>query len=380
MTGIRPLDGPRDLPRLREHLLHSWRQDGPLARAVEIQRGLMRAERHPAALADDPAGSLPEDHWHRKVLADAALWWVDADMCELLQAAESGLPADTLLDDALVPQPHGLVVFERSLASLDAKTGERAMMVDAIAWGGVRIIDKTLGPRWALGIASYQRMNLDDGLTADEMEHAANSGALAEITTRVNAPVGVSVVAHGDIWAPLGRSDWIEGSRLNSDTLAGTRFLDRERDLGGSLGALTLDEQTAIRASFNASAIEDRRRLATLWLLAVQPGIAETVLDHGDRAIRRREQRAGREPQPVRIIMLPRRRRAAGTSEPTGRHLRVRTLVNGFWRNQPYGKGRAYRRPTWIAPFWRGPEDGPISTAQTVRVVRPLTDDELEGE
>jgi hypothetical protein len=46
----------------------------------------------------------------------------------------------------------------------------------------------------------------------------------------------------------------------------------------------------------------------------------------------------------------------------------VRTLVAGHWRNQVCGAGRQERRLTWIEPFWRGPESGPISNP--IRVAR----------
>jgi hypothetical protein len=52
-------------------------------------------------------------------------------------------------------------------------------------------------------------------------------------------------------------------------------------------------------------------------------------------------------------------------------------MVEGFWRNQPYGPGRQYRRPKYIDSYWRGPVDGPVHTPEKVRVVRTLTDDEL---
>ena len=49
-----------------------------------------------------------------------------------------------------------------------------------------------------------------------------------------------------------------------------------------------------------------------------------------------------------------------------GEHLlRVRTLVEGFYRNQPYGPQHSLRRVQWIEPFWRprlGEEDLPTST------------------
>jgi hypothetical protein len=46
-----------------------------------------------------------------------------------------------------------------------------------------------------------------------------------------------------------------------------------------------------------------------------------------------------------------------------------RVWVTGHWRNQPYELRRALRRPTYIHPFLRGPEDAPIKLSTTVRIL-----------
>lgn len=56
--------------------------------------------------------------------------------------------------------------------------------------------------------------------------------------------------------------------------------------------------------------------------------------------------------------------RAAG--EATGRHITVRTLVSGHWRNQPCGIGHLERKVIWIEPFWRGPEAAPLTEKRAV--------------
>lgn len=45
-----------------------------------------------------------------------------------------------------------------------------------------------------------------------------------------------------------------------------------------------------------------------------------------------------------------------------------RTVVNGHWRNQPYGPGRALRKPIYIEPFLRGPSGAPIIIRPTVKM------------
>lgn len=39
---------------------------------------------------------------------------------------------------------------------------------------------------------------------------------------------------------------------------------------------------------------------------------------------------------------------------------KVQFLVRGHWRQQAHGPGRTLRKPIWIEPFWKGPEDSRI--------------------
>lgn len=45
-------------------------------------------------------------------------------------------------------------------------------------------------------------------------------------------------------------------------------------------------------------------------------------------------------------------------NQRAGWKVRVRYVVRGHWRNQACGQGRGERRKQWIAPFWKGPQDG----------------------
>lgn len=358
--SIDPLLGPRDLPRLRRHLHDMWHPDRGMAAMFDAWQLARIGDRH----------GLPEYHWQRAALASASLWWVTDAMTTMLGSAESSLPGDTLLTPDLIPQSSGLVVFETPLPGVDADTGRDGMLIDAMLWGRVRLVDNRVEQvRPGLGIASYRRMNFDDGLTGEEMKIAAASGALQMANPMADPSIPIDIRSvpsdddphpmraigvgqlHGEIWAPLGRSDWVIGERLDFNNF----------DLQNEM---TLE-----------SAMEDRRRLAALWLLASQPGIAQTVEDHGTRPERRRDERAGFKPSPVRIISVPkvihRDVPVSPSGEGTGRKVGVRFPVEGFWRNQPYGPGRAYRRPTWVPPHWRGPEDAPVQIRPKVRVLRP---------
>lgn len=47
--------------------------------------------------------------------------------------------------------------------------------------------------------------------------------------------------------------------------------------------------------------------------------------------------------------------------------LKCRFIVRGHYRDQPYGPGRQLRREQWIAPHWKGPEEG----AKIVHTYKP---------
>lgn len=46
-------------------------------------------------------------------------------------------------------------------------------------------------------------------------------------------------------------------------------------------------------------------------------------------------------------------------------------LVRGHWRNQACGVDFQERRPTWIKPYWKGDEDGPIAMRDHVPIEQP---------
>lgn len=45
----------------------------------------------------------------------------------------------------------------------------------------------------------------------------------------------------------------------------------------------------------------------------------------------------------------------------TGQKLDVQLFVEGHFKQQAHGAGRALRKRIWIQPYWRGPEDAPIA-------------------
>jgi hypothetical protein len=109
--------------------------------------------------------------------------------------------------------------------------------------------------------------------------------------------------------------------------------------------------------------------LKTVWLLMRQP-LAEVSDAVYDRAARRRIERQGKTPPPIRVLGLRHPPSAAGGEVGIGREWHHRWIVRGHWRMAAVGEGRQQRRPVWVSPFLKGPADAPLLGGEKVYVVR----------
>jgi hypothetical protein len=395
-----PVRGPWDLPELRNHLVDLWR--GPAGRGIER---VMNAR-------SIYNGGRPTTYGQFEVscLQGATLWWVSAEMVDVLTAAAPSMPDDVTWNDLPKPSPWGLVVFEKPLQGIDADRDDATVQVDAIVWGGANLPPL---PEWGrptptqcLTVSSYRRLDFGEGLSANELELATATGLVTrarsqvvgtttqdqvdqavthdeqfgvsvlpadgmEITTldgqrakvshgtfttpdpgtRRKLPAGAAVMSlTGEEWAPLGRSDWPVSEPLATAPFPGMS----ERQL--------------------ASYVEDRRLIAGLWALLNQRVMTRTTLEEPARPVRRRAQRAGiTDPDlsRVRVVTLRRPDRPEGEAPPevegSGRTYTHRWIVNPFWRNQPCGPGGKDRRLTLVSGHVKGPADAPLVDKQEVR-------------
>lgn len=379
------MHGPRDLPAWRLWLCDQWKPTGAFARIVEMSRNDgtwalvgesqmtpdARDALHEGELARHSMGTYAR--WDLTAATQGELLWVDPFMVDLLDAARESVPDDVTADQLELPSKAGVVVFARPLVGL-SRDGT-PIRVDAITWGYANLPPLF---NWAddwqgkdadgvrcLSVSSYARLPADDGLTPTELSKGALvMGLMADDIVR-NNPAAVRVMhdedkfasvidLHDDVWAPLGRSDWPLDHRIDQADL--------------------MVDDAEQRDSF----MDDRRLIAALFTLLHQEGIAGHHVERPARPIVRRVQRAGfpKEAANVRVITLRRiHQDEAGASTEivehdgtgTGRKLTKRVLVNGHWRNQPYGKGRALRRLIWIAPYVKGPDDGEWAAPTTVK-------------
>lgn len=244
----------------------------------------------------------------RDEMAEARLWWLGTDACELIEAAWESMPPTTLTRD-LAPDPSGFLCFERIHWGI-ASDRPDPVRVDYLQWFPTRIKGRD-----ALSIVCWQ-----DGITA-----------------------GREIPYTG----PLGRADWLYGD-------------DTDAPLPG------LDPAAL------PSVVEDRRLLACIWQLSSQASITDAVDSDVDRPTRRRLERRRQSVPKVRIINLAHRHRAVSGDPGGHRDVEWtrRWIVSGHWRQQACGPGRTQHRPVYIAPFIKGPEDKPLVTGDSVKVWR----------
>lgn len=303
---------PAEVIDLRRQLVEFWSQDNALTRAMAMQG----RERSPwTTLSRDEEAGLAR-LWFAEHLRSAALYWVSAEMTDLIAATAGTLP------DVHASQPcaNGLVIFAKPLQGIDAQDGE-TIHTAGYLWAPVRV-----GPHVCIEIESFG--------WRDRMEP---DGASPAEVGEFRRAMPVRLVATGG-------SEWPRQSTVEEFAL-------------GPFSPTQL-----------ASIMEDRRYIGTFWALTEQK-LTDKGEEHGDRAVRRRAQRAGLPLDPVRVVTL---RQTTREHQPTGRHVdwSHRWIVDGFWRQQPYGPGRQLRRAVYIAPFVKGPADKPLVIRETVRALK----------
>lgn len=333
---------PTALPSLRLWLLDQWREGRPYG----VAAALHHTER--ARLHNVPSALLTKDYsvWERRALEQATLWWVSADMVDVLTAAYPTMPDDVKVTDLPRPSTSGLVVLEKPWFGVDANQPGGQVQVNGFVWGVARLppTNPAHSPdgELAIGVSTYRRVEFGDGLTAHELQMATSMGAVQHaVQHRTGAG---TIILTGSTWLPLGRSDW-----PLPDPLGLTPWPMRDNEA--------------------ASFVEDRRMLGALWSLLAQRLTEQTTVA-ADRPTRRRTERAGVAPAlaEVRVIRLRASQRTTDASPATpGRHLGCRFIVQPHFVWQPYGPGRSLRKLIVRGPFTKGPPGAPLRKPKVVR-------------
>ena len=121
-----------------------------------------------------------------------------------------------------------------------------------------------------------------------------------------------------------------------------------------------------------ASINEDRRFLAAFCLLTQQDNVTTVVEQHpGRHVVKRLTRKKSREPEArVRLVNIHAPRHAPSEGGHRDVEWTRRWLVRGHWRQVPCGPGKTQRRPVYVMPFIKGPEDKPLIINEVVKVWR----------
>jgi hypothetical protein len=273
-------------------------------------------------LPDDEAGlRLAKEEVRRLHTAD--LFWVDEHMTDLTIAAAATMPPFNILPEDL-PSQSGLIFFEKPLQKKPSHD-EFAdhIYVRAASWGPA-----PADTRWDIWVSWYT----DCAMNIESIDPARLTKIFG-----VPASKALRTLTRHDLRMPP---------------------LSYEIEELISFSETPLPYASAFTGEVMEGSDYPLKELVTAWTLMQQP-IAKTRDAEFDRASRRRLQKAGIEPKPVRVISLRRPTSAAGERGESGREYHHKWIVRGHWRQQWY-PGRQVHRPVWIAPHIKGPEDAPL--------------------
>lgn len=331
---------PQDVASTRRELVEWLTTRGApyYAQMILIGRQPVRPP-GPAALV---GASLAHEEQRRVTQAD--LWYLDEDLCDLLAASHATMPRFAPQPSDL-PSARGFVMFGRTLVDRDPQDerdlgafmdlmetpthlreviGTAPVEIVGASWGPCPYRDPEKAPAGALWVTFYSRSRLHG--VADETARRAVAG-LPDLM-----PDNEAVIP----WCPDGADpeQWLLPTP------------DPDADSTWSWASL----------------------LFAAFRLAGQGNLAEQSTERPPRPERRRAERAGLPERDVRVVRL-RRGVSGGGGDGSGREYRHRWVVRGHWRQQPWGPGRAFRRPVYVLPHVKGPEGAPLLGGERVTVV-----------
>lgn len=280
------------------------------SQAIDMQHLALRWLRSDDARAwfdaCNKAGGAVEGHgwtdWNiamrvERPLVEGVPYYWSPDLCDVIEAAAATLP-DVTLRAEMLPSWAGYCRFGRTLQD---RAHDYPPYLVALSWQTVEPADGGDGPATVLVTPWF---------------------------TNALCPAGL----------PLGGASW---------------------DIG----------QTA--ALIGGHAPDDERQAAPLrWLLSLfgsmllfmEQRVLVAKEERPARATRRRLEREGWTHEPmVRVVQL--RRAAAETGRRDGAapvEWSCRWVVSGHWRQQACGPDRAERRPVFVLPYVKGPENAPL--------------------
>lgn len=319
---------PRGMPQLRADTAQSWAEFSALRRgsaerilARHDQLGLAPPQARRRDLEDRDAAqqilnSAEEFAVMARALTLSSLWWVTHQMMKLAQEAGPSLPEWS--PSMYIPDMNGLLLWENTLGTVPwTMAPDSSLTRDAFGKPAIPLVE-THGMAWSTRAGTVRI-----AMVSRNRELAKESG-FPEIAGR---PV-LTPVAYLDN-VPL------YGVQPPDNT-------DREAPLLAVIGAT--------------------------WGLMQQPTLVSTKMTNGPVLGR------GADPADTNDVTLVDLRRVQqvrdGATDPSGSHLTNRHIVRGHWRQQACGPEHSLRKPIWIAPHIKGPDDGKLVTGEIVNVWR----------
>jgi hypothetical protein len=304
--------------------------------------------------------------WVAETLADADLYWVSPEMCTLLAHAAPIMPPTTLTAD-LMPSECGAVFFADALEGQDAQDPDNRVFVSAIVWGPCQFDvvnnvreDGAIGPpppdvmtstpsHVVTGTQTDEEFIEAHGLTPvqatddNRVVFGATDTDSGENYRFIGNGISISTWRKWEKWVPLGRTDWPMG-------------FDTE-------GEFAPPGFTPVQLQ---SIIEDRRWAAAFAILSQQTNISHTRVVDTDRHAAKRLRRRKLTPPKVRLVDIHKPKHPTTPGGTREVEWTKRWLVRGHWRQQAFGPGRKQRRPVYIQPHIKGPEDKPLEVSPEV--------------
>lgn len=271
-----------------------------------------------------------------QILRDAEPVYVSMDACELVDyARETFEPEPTLPGDAFVPS--GFCLLPRPIMLRDAPwtpdqpgrslTGK--LPIRAIGWTSLHTEDLTAGSWW---IAYYVDAR-------DERDRLAEEGKLhlwGDEFDEIIRRLGPLTLMHQFQWQ-WGTNPW-----ANADDHQIGQLYDED------------PAETKARGKSQVALVQ------TLWRIGSQ---IIPVKQRAPRGFWKDANRRGIQARDVTVVTL-RRGREYEDVEPTGRQLRVRHVVRGYWARRHFRDG--VTRQVWVRPHVKGSDDLPFK-APTLR-------------
>lgn len=253
-------------------------------------------------------------------LEGSPMAWLDADVCGLVEGTHDTVPEWSA--SAVMPGESGIVALESPFlrAMESALPGAVEVTVDAVAW-----------------------QQVGDQVLLMALSRRVGGRVFSLLDTYNRAPIF-------DLFSLRIPLDQAQGEGKDVDT--------GESD-GGFIGQDVATRFTSM--------------VGAMWLIMSQP----TLVEDGDdveamvRPARKTSPSAPRR-MPVRVSTRRLSAQVAGSRGGGGRRGEAssRWWVRGHWRQQAWGKGRALRKPIFIAPHTAGARDAEVDDRPRVQVWR----------